>query len=73
MSTTPPEKKRKSTKQAALAALKRKVNQGHAAALRGPNVPVSVMLADLDAVLKDWADESEQQSDEGKLKGQSGR
>jgi hypothetical protein len=37
--------------------LEQELDRGHAEALRGPNFPVSVLLADIDAVLAEMANE----------------
>ena len=45
------------------AVLEQELDRGHAEALRGPNFPVSVLLADIDAVLAEMA--NEESSDHG--------
>jgi hypothetical protein len=39
------------------AGLEQELDRGHAAALKGPNFPVSVLLADIDAVLAEMTNE----------------
>ena len=39
------------------AGLEQELDRGHEAALKGPNFPVSVLLADIDAVLAEMANE----------------